>query len=247
MDEFDDFLGPAAPLDVEAFLRGDRQGRDRGARYGADVALVREYLKTWALPDEDYQRRREALDARQYSYFGSCPECEAEGAIYALPWPYGKSDWLVCSNGCEVRWCFGYGHFRAYTPVDMPEDEQTAILERLEGYREVEPLLGWKLDLLSGLDVGVRMLPPEDVGKCVVCGFAAVPGDLRKLADFIFFMRSGLPLLSLNRQAPLCLVCGGEFDHALQNAVNGMWGLEHPVGIGKMISAPHADQDDLAF
>ncbi len=245
----DDLFGASPPLDVEAFLRGDLQGRDRCIS-GDDHHAVEAYLKEWQLPYEDYQRRREVLDSRQYSYFGSCPECECEGAVYSLPYPYGKVDWLVCSGGCKTRWCFGFGHFRAYTPDDMPETEQEAVLEKLEGYKEVEPLIGWKLDLLEGLDVGVRLLPVEDISECALCGFAAIPDPLRKLVRFVFFgiHGAGVPLLSLNRQAPLCMVCGGEFSYPLQAAVNDMWGLDHPTGIGKAISAPHADQDDdLAF
>jgi hypothetical protein len=101
-------------------------------------------------------------------------------------------------------------------------------------------LLGWKLDLLEGLDVGIRMLPATDVAECVLCGFAAIPDDLRKLSSFIHWGRE-LPLLSLNRQAPLCMVCGWEFSHGLQTAVNEMWGLDKPTGMGKMISTLHAD------
>jgi hypothetical protein len=238
--EYADLFG-MPPLDIEAFLRGDAQGRDR-AMSGADAALARKYLKSWHMPAEDYERRREALALQQYSYFGNCPRCEAEGAIYSLPYPHGKSDWLVCSEGCEVRWCFGSGHFRAYTPDDLSEQEELAILEKLEGYDEVEPLLGWKLDLPSDLDVGIRMLPAEDVGECVLCGFAVLPGDLRMLSRFIFFWAGGLPLLSFNRQEPLCMVCGEEFGYTLQEGVNKIWGLEKPTPLGRTIVTPHAGQ-----
>jgi hypothetical protein len=242
MDDFDigGLFGPPSPFDVEAFLRGDLQGRGGSVSYGADHAPVMEYLKTWHLPEEDYWQRREALDSRQYGRFGSCPKCGAEAAIYV--WP-GKDDWVVCSAGCKVRWCVGAGLFSAH-PNDQrehTEEELEEIVERLfREYEEVEPLYGWKLDLLEGWDVGIRMLSAKDVEVCVVCGFAAIPDDLRKLSSFIHFGRE-LPLLSLNRQAPLCMVCGGEFDHALQEAVNEMWGLDRPVGIGKMISTPHSD------
>src|SRR5215211_84886 len=143
--EYADLFG-MPPLDIEAFLRGDAQGRDR-AMSGADAALARKYLKSWHMPAEDYERRREALGLQQYSYFGNCPRCEAEGAIYSLPYPYGKSDWLVCSEGCEVRWCFGSGHFRAYTPDDLSEQEELAIVggsfifKRAQGAPQAEVLL----------------------------------------------------------------------------------------------------------
>jgi hypothetical protein len=238
--DFDRIFGPPSQLDVQAYLAGDMQGRER-VRYGADHAPVMEYLKSWHMPEEDYQRRREALDSKQYSYFGSCPECEAEGAIYPTP---NTLDVMVCSTGCKVAWVVGSGNF-SVRPEDHGLSEEAAAesWDRLNTeYREVEPLLGWKLDLLEGLDVGIRMLPAEDVAECVVCGFTAIPEDLRKLYRLIHVGRE-LPLLSLNRQAPLCMVCGGEFNHALQEAVNEMWGLDKPVGIGKMISTPHADPE----
>jgi hypothetical protein len=37
------------------------------------------------------------------------------------------------------------------------------------------------------------------------------------------------------------MVCGWEFSHGLQTAVNEMWGLDKPTGMGKMISTLHAD------
>jgi hypothetical protein len=52
--------------------------------------------------------------------------------------------------------------------------------------------------------------------------------------------RGELPLLNFNRQAPLCMVCGDEFNHPLQEAVNQMWGLAKPLDTGKMVSTPHA-------
>jgi hypothetical protein len=236
---FDDVFGPPiSPLDVRAYLAGDLQGREQVA-YGADSAPVREFLKSWTLPEEDYQRRREVLDSRQYGYWGSCPECEAEGAIYPTP---NKTDVMVCSAGCKVGWTVGWGNF-SVRPEDhgLSEEEAAESWERLDAeYEKVEPLFGWKLDLLTDVDVGVRMLPSADVGDCAICGFPAVPEDLRKLSGFIFFM-GGRPLLSLNRQAPLCMVCGEEFDHVLQGAVNQLWWVEHPTGIGKMISTPHAN------
>lgn len=239
----DDFFGTPAPLDVAAFLRGDLQGRG-SVIYGADHAPVGEYLKSWRMPDEDYQRRRKALESRQYGYFGSCPECGAEGAIYPTP---NKTDVMVCSAGCKVGWTVGWGNF-SVRPQDhgLTDEEAGRSWERLDAeYRVVEPLMGWKLDLLAELDVGIRMLPATDVGECVLCGFSAVPEDLRKLSSFLFFgFGPELPLLSLNRQAPLCMVCGGEFSHALQEAVNGMWGLDKPVGVGTIISTPHAEQDE---
>jgi hypothetical protein len=199
--------------------------------------MVKEFLNSWHLPAEDYQRRREALDKRQYSYFGNCPECEAEGALFPTP---DKSDVMVCSAGCKVAWVVESGLFSMRPEGHgLSAEEAERSYERLVSeYREVEPLTGWKLDLLSNLDVGIRML--EDVQDCSVCGFSAVPEDLRKLSRFIHWSMPW-PLLALNPQAPLCMVCGQEFDHELQDAVNGMWWLNHPIGIGKMVSAPHAD------
>ncbi len=90
------------------------------------------------------------------------------------------------------------------------------------------------------------MLPTKDVNDCVVCGFVVIPEELRKLWGIhVNDFGREVPVFSLNRQSPLCMVCGQTLDHILQSAVNEMWGLgEAPDGIGKMISIPHTDLED---
>jgi hypothetical protein len=238
----DDFFGPPSPLDVEAYLRGELQGRE-GVAYGADREAIEKYLKNWRMPAADYHRRREVLESRRYSYMGSCPECEAEGAIFPTP---DRSDVLVCSAGCKVGWVFGSGHFSTRPEDHGMTDEEAE--RRLSQYRRVEPLMGWKLELLEGLDVGIRVFPAADVADCVICGLAVVPPDARKLwaiwTGSAFMFRREVPALSLNRQAALCVVCGAEVNHGLQRGVNEMWGLDAPTGIGVMISTPHADLEE---
>lgn len=236
-----DFIGPdpsrfpseLPPLDIQAFLHGDLQGRENVV-LGYDRLAVKEYAKQWLIPERDYFRRREALETKQYSFVGSCPTCGAEGGSYSLP--YGD-DWIVCSAGCKVRWLFGAGFFSEPDMLDLPEEKLREIVQRLfHDYSEVEPLMGWKAEELPinphEADVGIRIMRLDDVGGCAICGFDAILKDLRKLAnhhllgtvvDGSWVQR--VPVLSLAPWAPLCMVCGAEVSRSLQEAVNGMWGL----------------------
>jgi hypothetical protein len=221
------------PLDIQAFLHGDVQGREN-VLLGDDRRAVEEYAKQWRIPAWDYFRRREAREAKQYGYFGSCPKCGAEGGSYV--WPY-NDDWFVCSAGCEVRWLIGAGFFRDMSMFDLPEEKLRELVEKLfHDYEEVEPLGDWKAEELpidpQEADVGIRIMKLDDVGGCAICGFDAIPEDLRKLANhhLLGTLIDGswvprVPLLSLAHRAPLCMVCGEEVSHRLQEDVNGSWGL----------------------
>jgi hypothetical protein len=82
------------PLDVQAFLDGDLQWRDKYVSPDDRIA-AKEYARQWRIPAHDYRRRREGLEAKQYGYFGSCPTCGGEGAIYSPPF---KDNWLATAN-----------------------------------------------------------------------------------------------------------------------------------------------------
>ena len=227
------FPSELPPLDVRAFLDGDLQGR-QNVILGDDRLAAKEYAKQWRIPAWDYFRRRDARKAKQYSFVGSCPRCGTEGSSYELPF---KDDWMVCAAGCEVRWLFGAGFFGEPSMFDLPEEKLRELVQKLfQDYEEVEPLSGWKAEELPidphEAEVAIRLMKLDDVGGCAICGFDAVPEDLRKLANRhllgTLFDSSFVPrvlLLSLAHGAPLCMVCGKDVSRSLQEVVNGMWGL----------------------
>jgi hypothetical protein len=221
------------PLDIQAFLDGDLQGRENVV-LSDDRLAVEEYAKQWRIPAWDYFRRRDARDAKQYDFLGSCPRCGSDGTGYSPPF---KDNWMVCSSGCRVRWLVGAGLFSPPPMGELPKEKLREIVEKLfREYAEVEPLFGWKAEELlidpHEADVAIRLMKLDDVGGCAICGFDAIPEDLRKLANRrllgTLFDSSFVPrvlLLSLAHGAPLCMVCGEEVSRSLQEVVNGLWGL----------------------
>lgn len=240
------------PLDVRAFLRGDRQGRQY-VLSGDDSRAVREFVRAWRMPEQDYRRRHEALAAKQYGYFGSCPKCGAEGASYQ--WPY-NDDWFVCSAGCKTRWLIGAGFFRDMSMLDLPEEKLQELVETLfRDYEEVKPLGGWKTEELPidprDADVAIRVMRLDEVRECAICGFDAIPEDLRELANHHLldsladgFRAHHVPILSLAQAAALCMVCGEEVSRDHQKVVGGIWGLgtgaHTPIPLAT-VSIPHHD------
>ncbi len=62
----------------------------------------------------------------------------------------------MCSAGRKVVWVVGWGLF-SVRPEDhgLTAEEAERSYERLVSeHRETEPLRGWRLDLLTGLDEG---------------------------------------------------------------------------------------------
>ena len=232
-----DYTGPGParhtpqqpPLDVQAFLDGDLQGRDKYVSLD-DNRVANEYTKEWRIPAHDYSRRREGLEAKQYGYFGNCPKCEAEGSSYSPPF---GDNWLVCSAGCKVRWLVGAGLFSPPPLGELTNEDLEEIAERLfREYAEVKPLHGWKTEKLpinpDEADVGIRVMRLGEVGGCAICEVDAMPAELRKLADHYLLgnaIGKYAPFVSLSPSAPLCMLCGEEVSRSLQGGVNGMWGL----------------------
>lgn len=224
------FTSELPPLDVPAFVRGDDlQGRDKVVS-DQDRLAARKYVKEWRVPEHDYHMSLRALDAKKYSLWGSCPLCRAPGSVYSSAF---EDHWIVCPDGCKVRWFAGTGLFLPHLAGKLADEEVRERVEELfREFVEVEGLFGWRPGALPmdprEADLGIRMMGLDSVGRCAVCGVDAVPEDLHMLARFQLlggYIGHRVPVVGFDRWAALCMTCGGEVARELQEVVSELWGI----------------------